>query len=312
VIPHLGAGHGQPLAAIALTALAAWPLTARLPGPAATAQPATRITGLPGLRSGLTLAGTLMCWALTQNSLWGVSGRIGLAQADLGEAAVGAVLAVSLGAGLLGVLGAGALGPRLGRAVPIGGGTVLIAGCILLTASSAGPVSFATGEITWNLLYPVVLSYILGLAASLDSRGRWAVLVGSACSLGTAAGPLTGSVLSSQAGFPTMGAILATALLAMAPAMTWVAVRADRGRGPSRTAATGAAASQAAAAISPQAATPQAAMAQAAMAPTSPLRAATSQAAAATSSSVAGTSRAAAAHSSPSGGPSLLRELGGV
>ena len=244
VIPRLGAGHGRPLAAMALTALAVWPLTARLPGPAATAQPATRGGGLPGLRPGLTLAGTLMCWALAQNSLWGVSGRIGLAQAHLGETAVGVVFAVSLGAGLFGVLGASALGPRLGRAVPIGGGTVLIAACIVLTASSGGPVSFAAGEIAWNLLYPVVLSYILGLAASLDTWGRWAVLVGSASSLGTAAGPLTGSVLASRAGFPVMGAILATALLAMAPAMTWVAVRTDRGPRPSRTAATNAGAPQ--------------------------------------------------------------------
>ncbi|NED22562.1 MFS transporter, partial [Streptomyces sp. SID9913] len=97
---------------------------------------------------------------------------------------------------------------RLGRALPIGGGTVLIAGCIALTASATGPAGFAAGEIAWNAVYPAVLSYLLGLAASLDPRGRWAVLVGSASSLGTAAGPLTGSVLSAQAGFPVMGAVL--------------------------------------------------------------------------------------------------------
>ena len=49
-----------------------------------------------------------------------MSGRIGLTQAHLSEATVGAVFAVALGAGLLGVVGAGALGPRLGRALPIG------------------------------------------------------------------------------------------------------------------------------------------------------------------------------------------------
>ncbi|NEB08213.1 MFS transporter, partial [Streptomyces coelicoflavus] len=31
-VPHLGRAHGLPLAAIALTALAVWPLTGRLPG----------------------------------------------------------------------------------------------------------------------------------------------------------------------------------------------------------------------------------------------------------------------------------------
>ncbi|MGW1982265.1 MFS transporter [Streptomyces collinus] len=228
-IPHLGPGHGQPLAAIALTAAAVWPLTGRLSG--RTGQGRTPATGrgrLPHRRAGLLLAAVMPCWSLAQNSLWGVSGRIGLGQAHLGEVTVGAVFAAALGAGLLGVVGAGALGPRLGRAVPIGAGTALIAGCIAVSTSATGLPSFAAGEISWNLLYPVVLSYVIGLAASLDPRGRWAVLVGSAGSLGTAAGPLAGSVLAAWAGFPAMGAILACGLLAVAVPMTVVALRTGR------------------------------------------------------------------------------------
>ncbi|MFD7303871.1 MFS transporter, partial [Streptomyces pharetrae] len=194
------------------------------------AAPATRDerARLPHLRSGLLLAAAMPFWSLAQNALWGVSGRIGLTQARLTEAAVGVVFAAALGAGLLGVLGAGALGARLGRAVPIGAGTVLIAGCIALSASATTLPAFAAGEIAWNALYPVVLSYVIGLAASLDPRGRWAVLVGSASSLGTAAGPLTGSLLSERAGFPGMGLVLAAGLLAVAVPMTVVAVRAGR------------------------------------------------------------------------------------
>ncbi|GHB33930.1 MFS transporter [Streptomyces viridiviolaceus] len=224
-VPHLGRGHGLPLAAIALTALAVWPATGRLPGGTA-ALPAGRddAAPLPRRRSGAVLAATMLCWSLAQNALWGVSGRIGLTQAHLGEAALGVVFAAALAAGLLGVLAAGALGARLGRAVPIGAGTVLIAGCIALSASATGPVSFAAGEIAWNTLYPVVLSYLIGLAASLDPRGRWAVLAGSASSLGTAAGPLTGSVLSAEAGFPVMGAVLGAGLLLVAVPMTAVAL----------------------------------------------------------------------------------------
>lgn len=226
-VPHLGPGHGQPLAAIALTAAAVWPLTGRLPGRAEPAHTRTQDRArLPHLRSGLVLAAAMPCWSLVQNSLWGVSGRIGLTQAHLSEAAVGVVFAVALGAGLVGVLGAGALGTRLGRAAPIGVGTALIAGCVVASASATGPVGFAAGEIAWNVLYPVVLSYLLGLAASLDRRGRWAVLVGSASSLGTAAGPLTGSVLSARAGFPVMGLVLGAGLLLVAVPMTAVALRA--------------------------------------------------------------------------------------
>ncbi|MFJ8631334.1 MFS transporter [Streptomyces sp. NPDC093568] len=223
-VPHLGAGHGQPLAAIALTALAVWPLTGRLPSGAAPQPQARAASRLPHRRPGLVLAACMLCWSLAQNSLWGVSGRIGLTQAELSETTVGAVFAVALGAGLLGVTGAGALGPRLGRALPIGGGTVLIAACIAVSASATDLTTFATGEIAWNTLYPIVLSYVIGLAASLDARGRWAVLVGSASSLGTAAGPLTGSVLSAQAGFPAMGAVLAAGLLVIAVPMTVVAL----------------------------------------------------------------------------------------
>jgi MFS family permease len=223
-VPHLGTGHGQPLTAIALTALAVWPLTGRLPVRTAIQQTRHTKSPLPHRRSGLVLAATLLCWSLAQNSLWGVSGRIGLVQAHLSETTVGAVFAVALGTGLLGVVGAGALGPRLGRALPIGAGTALIAGCIALSASATDLTTFATGEIAWNTLYPIVLSYVIGLAASLDPRGRWAVLVGSASSLGTAAGPLTGSVLSAQAGFPVMGAILAVGLLVITLPMTAVAL----------------------------------------------------------------------------------------
>jgi MFS family permease len=223
-VPHLGPGHGLPLAAIALTALAVWPLTGGLPAGTPAAPTRHRETRLPHARSGLVLAAAMVCWSLAQNSLWGVSGQIGLTQAHLGEATVGAVFAVALGAGLTGVLAAGALGARLGRAAPIGAGTVLIAGCIVLSASATDLTSFATGEIAWNTLYPVVLSYLIGLAASLDPRGRWAVLVGSASSLGTAAGPLTGSLLSAQAGFPAMGMILAAGLMVVALPMTAVAL----------------------------------------------------------------------------------------
>ncbi|WP_330457775.1 MFS transporter [Streptomyces sp. NBC_00820] len=228
-IPRLGPGHGLPLAAIALTALAVWPLTGRLPAAAAPAGGTAAARGrLPHPRTGLLLAVAMPFWSLTQNSLWGVSGRIGLVQAHLTEVTVGAVFAVALGAGLLGVIGAGVVGQRLGRAVPIGVGTALIAVCVRLSASADGLRSFAAGEIAWNLLYPVVLSYVIGLAASLDPRGRWAVLVGSAASLGTAAGPLAGSLLAARAGFPVMGEVLAAGLLAVTVPMTVVARRTER------------------------------------------------------------------------------------
>ncbi|MFH8517921.1 MFS transporter [Streptomyces gelaticus] len=223
-IPHLGGGHRLPFASIALVALVVWPATARLGGivPAGPAAPAP--SRLPHRRSGPVLAGGMLVWSMAQNALWGVSSRIGVDQVGLSEVTIGAVFAAALGAGLLGVMGAGVLGSRLGRAVPIGLGTVIIAASIVLSSSAGSLGRFATGEILWNTIYPVVLSYLIGLAASLDVRGRWAVLAGSASSVGVACGPVLGSVLSEQAGYPVMGLILGALTLLVAAPVTAVAL----------------------------------------------------------------------------------------
>ncbi|MET3983733.1 MFS transporter [Streptomyces sp. PvR034] len=232
-LPRLGGGHGLPFAAIALVAALAWPATGHLAGrPAGASSPAGRdlvrgsASRLPYPRAGAVLAGALMLWSLAQNALWGVSGRIGSQQAGLSEVTLGMVFAAALGAGLLGVTAASALGARLGRAVPIGAGTTLIALCVAASSAARGLGSFAAGEILWNALYPVVLSYAIGLAAALDPRGRWAVLAGSASSLGVACGPVTGSLLAERAGFPGMGLVLGGLLLAVAVPLTAVALHA--------------------------------------------------------------------------------------
>ncbi|WP_055598778.1 MFS transporter, partial [Streptomyces aureus] len=222
-LPHLSGGHAPPLLAIACAAALVWPLTSRLPGGIREPRESAPTGPLPHRTAGAVLAGGILLWSLSQNALWGVSGRIGLTQAGLSEVTVGAVFAAALGAGLLGVTAAGALGSRLGRAVPIGVGTVVIGGCVLLSSAAEDLASFATGEILWNACYPVVLSYLLGLAASLDPRGRWAVLVGAASSLGVACGPLAGSLLSEGAGYPGMGMVLCALLVLVAVPMTAVA-----------------------------------------------------------------------------------------
>lgn len=223
-IPHLGGGHRLPFASIALVALLVWPATGRLGG-GTPAGPAAPVAGrLPHRRSGLVLAGGMLVWSMAQNALWGVSSRIGVAQVGLSEVTIGAVFAAALGAGLLGVMGAGMLGARLGRAVPIGLGTMIIAASIVLSSSAGNLGQFATGEILWNTVYPVVLSYLIGLAASLDVRGRWAVLAGSASSVGVACGPVLGSVLSEQAGYPVMGLVLGAVTLLVAAPVTAVAL----------------------------------------------------------------------------------------
>ncbi|SEL64744.1 MFS transporter [Streptacidiphilus jiangxiensis] len=231
VLPHLGTGHGLAFASIAVTGALALPTTSGLPGrgghrlPVGGGEAAARAVRLPLPRrgAGITLALCLMLWSLTQNALWGVSGRIGLDRAGLTEAVLGVVLAAALGAGLVGTVGAGLVGSRFGTALPIGAGTLAIAACVALTGAAHHEAPFAFGEIAWNAVYPFVLSYLLGLAATLDREGRWGVLAGAASSIGVACGPLAGTLLVSAAGYPAMGVTLAAVLLAVAGPLVTVA-----------------------------------------------------------------------------------------
>ncbi|GAA4849457.1 MFS transporter [Kitasatospora terrestris] len=230
LLPHLGPSAALPFAALALSALAAVPFTrtaGRTPTPTPVSRAAAPRSG-PAAGSrlrGTVLAGTLAVWSMAQNALWGVSGRLGVEQVGLDEQFLGLVFASALGGGLLGVLAAGAIGLRLGRAVPICFGTLTIAGCAALTGTAVTAVPFTAGELVWNLCYPFVFSHLIGAAAALDRSGRWAVLAGAASSFGVAWGPLVGASLVAASGYPGLGAVLAGLLAVTAVPLTLVARR---------------------------------------------------------------------------------------
>ena len=236
ILPQLGGGHWLPFACIAGWGALALPGAGALSGTGigeATASalvPLSPAGPLPARAAGATLACCILLWSMAQNALWGMSARIGLERAGLSESLLGLVFALALGAGLLGTAAAGSLGNRLGRALPIGAGTVAIAGCVALSGGAHSAAPFAFGEIAWNAVYPFVLSYLFGLAARLDGQGRWAVLIGSASALGVACGPLAGTLLSVRLGFTVTGLVLGAALLLVALPMAVVA-RQDRNQG---------------------------------------------------------------------------------
>ncbi|MFB7948599.1 MFS transporter [Kitasatospora phosalacinea] len=233
LLPHLGSGPAAPFSALALTALAVLVFlgTASRNGSTGSERERERGPGrsdpaAPGARTRTGSAALILAvpfWSMAQNALWGISGQLGHRQAGLGESALGLVFALALLGGLLGVSAAGALGTRIGRAAPIGLGTLVIAGCALLTGTARGPSAFTTGELLWNLLYPLVLSHLLGLAAALDPSGRRAVQTSAVAALGTACGPLVGTTLATGLGYPGTGAVLAALLLASAGPLTLAA-----------------------------------------------------------------------------------------
>ncbi|MDH6145592.1 MULTISPECIES: MFS transporter [Kitasatospora] len=232
LLPRLGQDPALPFLALLLLGVLAFPLTLRLP-----AGPARRATEpapprLPRRGAGLALVASLALWSLAQNALWAVSAQIGLHQACLTERRLGLVLALALGGGLLGVLAADALGDRAGRALPVGAGTAAIAVCVTVSTVTRSASGFAGGEVLWNGLYPLVLSYLIGAAAALDPAGRWTVLAGCACALGLAGGPLTGATLTAWAGYRWLGAALGGVLLLTAVPLTLVARTAARAAEP--------------------------------------------------------------------------------
>jgi hypothetical protein len=223
LLPGLGDSPALPLAALALCGMVAALTTGWVPGrpPREVRDLPPAPTAPPRRAAGLALAGGLLFWSMAQNALWGVSDRLGLSQAGLDDRTLGLVFALALASGLVGVAASGALGNRLGRALPIGIGTGVIGLCAVVTGGAHSAAPFTTGELLWNALYPLVLSHLLCLAASLDRTGRWAVLANSASSLGVALGPLAGATLAGTVGFPAMGAILGGLLaLAAVPLVT--------------------------------------------------------------------------------------------
>ncbi|MFE0461679.1 MFS transporter [Kitasatospora sp. NPDC058965] len=231
LLPHLGRGHALPFLALALAAALAFPLLLRLPGPPPGAVPGPVPAAAAGHGVGLALAACMVLWSVAQNALWGVSGQLGLHRAGLSESRLCLVLAVALGSALLGVLAAGLLGDRAGPVLPVALGTGAIAACVVLSATATSAPAFAVGEVLWNALYPLVLSYLIGAAAALDPSGRWTVLTGAASALGVAGGPLTGAALLAGLGAPRFAAVLGTALLATAVPLGLVARTAARRSG---------------------------------------------------------------------------------
>ncbi|MCQ4040992.1 MFS transporter [Streptantibioticus rubrisoli] len=225
LLPRRGGGHQLPFVALACVTAGVLPAVRRLPTMAQRAERRTETS--TGRVAGLVLVAATLGWSAVQTALWSVSSRIGLERVGLSEAALGVVFALALGGGLAEVVGAGALGSRLGRAVPVGLGTAVIAACVAASSATRTAWAFTVGEVVWNTVYPVVFSHLIGMAAAIGAHGRWVVFAGSASSLGVAGGPLTGTLLSTRAGYPAMGAVLGATLLLAAVPLTAVALLAD-------------------------------------------------------------------------------------
>ncbi|PNV84629.1 MAG: MFS transporter [Desulfobacteraceae bacterium] len=145
----------------------------------------------------------MFCFALRDMSGWAFVERIGL---DVGYS--GSEISMLLSAqGIIGISGpivASIIGSRFGIKIPLSIGIItsgLVYFFMLLFPTST--VVFTVSALAIGTTYFLTLTYMLALAAELDTKGRIVAASGGFLSAGAAFGPLTGGYIVEQFGYST-------------------------------------------------------------------------------------------------------------
>lgn len=159
--------------------------------------------------AGFALLTMFAVWALGEDSLWAMSGAIGIGQAGMTDEDLGLVLSASTGGGLVAAIALILVGARLGRALPLGallvaGGTLKLVACL-----TTDPTLFLVTMIAWNTIYAIAFMYIVATAAALDASGRWSGPVLGVYLIGSSFAPLFGAWIGESFGFAALGVTLA-------------------------------------------------------------------------------------------------------
>ncbi|WCM55152.1 hypothetical protein [Microbacterium sp. EF45047] len=185
--------------------------------PALTGAIITTRTGTSRVRTStrtLTVAGFALLvmfavWAVGEDSLWAMSGAIGIAQAGMDDGGLGLVLSASTAGGLVAAIALIVLGARLGRALPLGILIALGGALKLLACTTTDPTVYLVSMIAWNTVYAVAFMYIVATAAALDASGRWSGPVLGVYLIGSSFSPLFGAWIAEMSGFLGLGIVLA-------------------------------------------------------------------------------------------------------
>lgn len=233
VIPLIGIGMGSAFGILAGLALVLFFVAGWLPvidgAPTAEVEPApadaeaptgamiTTTTGTYRTRTStrlITVAGFALLvmfavWAVGEDSLWAMSGAIGVAQAGMSDEQLGLVLSASTAGGLIVSVALIFVGARFGRALPLGillglGGSLKLFACL-----TNDPTVFLITMIAWNTVYAVAFMYVVATAAALDATGRWSGPVLGVYLIGSSFAPLFGAWVGETFGFTALGWVLA-------------------------------------------------------------------------------------------------------
>lgn len=170
--------------------------------------------------AGVALLSIFAVWAVGEDSLWAMSGAIGVAQAGMTEEQLGLVLSASTAGGLVAAIALIFIGTRLGRALPLGillalGATLKLTACL-----TTEPTVYLITMIAWNTVYAIAFMYFIATAAALDASGRWSGPVLGVYLVGSSFAPLFGAWVGEAYGFAALGWVLAAiSLVLLVPAV---------------------------------------------------------------------------------------------
>ncbi len=143
---------------------------------------------------------------------WGFIERIGT-QAGLEQSTIGLALGVSQIAAIFGALAAAAAAQRFGRFLPL---LIALIGQLFvlwLLVGQFSSLAFYAGACAYQGLYVMATSYQLGVIASLDSKGKFIVIMTALQGLGAALGPSIAAGLVSDGNYAVIHWAAAGALV---------------------------------------------------------------------------------------------------
>ena len=120
----------------------------------------------------LLLILAVLFFEVPSSGIWAFMERFGVEDLGMTVSKVGSVIAISLIFSLLGPLLVGLVGNRLGRKIPILVCLFLSSFCIYFIFGVATVNTYYFGNITWNIIFTIMVIFILGASADIDPSGK--------------------------------------------------------------------------------------------------------------------------------------------
>lgn len=130
----------------------------------------------------------------SESAVWSFVERKGVA-IGLTSAEAGGIISFGFMCGILGALAAIAIGPRLGRAIPVGIGISLFLVGIVMSFGASDAMTYRVGLVIWFIGFVFMMPYMTGAMALIDREGRFVAFAASAGIFANAFGPTIGGLL---------------------------------------------------------------------------------------------------------------------